>query len=97
MIFFEEISGFDWDKGNIDKNWEKHKVSNSEIEQLFFNEPLVYEDREHSLEERRLYALGETDAGRRLFVGFTIRKDKIRVITSRPMSNKERKVYDGGQ
>ena len=97
MIFFEGINGFEWDKGNIDKSWKKHEVANSEIEQLFFNEPLVYEDKEHSVSESRHYALGETDAGRMLFVGFTIRQDKIRVITSRPMSKKERKVYDGSK
>ncbi|UMX47809.1 MAG: BrnT family toxin [Candidatus Nealsonbacteria bacterium DGGOD1a] len=23
---FSDIQGFDWDSGNIDKNWTKHKV-----------------------------------------------------------------------
>ena len=33
--------GFDWDKGNVDKNWLKHKVSPSECEQIFFQPPLI--------------------------------------------------------
>jgi uncharacterized DUF497 family protein len=33
--------GFDWDDGNLLKNWEKHGVSASECEQVFFNHPLV--------------------------------------------------------
>jgi len=33
--------GFEWDKGNIDKNWLKHEVNPTECEQIFFNQPLV--------------------------------------------------------
>jgi len=33
--------GFEWDEGNLLKNWEKHRVSATEIEQVFFNRPLV--------------------------------------------------------
>jgi hypothetical protein len=32
--------GFEWDKGNIDKNWIKHKFSSSGYEQIFFNHHL---------------------------------------------------------
>ncbi len=86
--------GFEWDGGNIDKNWIKHGVSPSECEQMFFNQPLVVaEDSTYSEAEERLFALGRTDADRLLFVVFTIRKDKIRIISARDMSSKERKVY----
>jgi uncharacterized protein len=86
--------GFEWDSGNIDKNWIKHGVSPSECEQMFFNQPLVVtEDAVHSEEEERLFALGRTDAERLLFAVFTVRKDKIRIISARDMSSKERKVY----
>jgi hypothetical protein len=87
-------TGFEWDEGNIDKNWIKHGVSPSECEQVFFNQQLVVaDDVTHSDEEARWYALGRTDANRLLFVVFAIRKDRIRVVSARDMSLRERKVY----
>ena len=86
--------GFEWDEGNRDKNWIKHKVSTTECEQIFFNQPLVIQDDEkHSKEEKRFFALGHTDLGRLLFVVFTIRNGKIRIISARDMNKKERGVY----
>ena len=88
------VAGFDWDKANLYKNWEKHQVSPYECEQFFFNRPLVVQsDEEHSEDEERFYALGRTDAGRPLFLVFTLRGEKIRVISARPMSQSEREVY----
>lgn len=73
-------TGFDWNAGNADKNQEKHGVSPSEAEQLFFNVPLVAaSDSDHSQQEPRFYALGRTDAGRPLFTAFTLRNGLIRV------------------
>ena len=94
-IDFGQISGFDWDDGNLDKNWEKHQVMFWESEEIFFNEPLLVQfDKEHSGPlESRYYALGKTDFERLLFVVFTIRDNKIRVISARPMSQKERNIY----
>lgn len=89
-----ECTGFQWDSGNKDKNWLKHKVSNSECEQVFFNIPfLVKYDIGHSETEPRFYALGQTDLGRKLFIVFTIRDKKIRIISARDMSKKERETY----
>lgn len=88
-------SGFEWDKGNAEKNWIKHRVSRSEIEQTFFNRPfIVADDAKHSQHEPRFYALGQTDRSRKLFVVFTIRGTHIRVISARDMSRAERQVYD---
>ena len=87
--------GFELDEGNLTKIWEKHKVSWTECEQIFFNHPLVAaRDERHSGEEDRYYALGHTDAGRFLFVLFTIRKELVRPISARDMNRKERKVYE---
>lgn len=90
-----KCEGFQWDEGNLLKNWEKHEVTASECEQLFFNQPLVVaEDEKHSIKEARLFALGQTDAGRLLFIVFAVRKNRIRVISARDMNRKERKVYE---
>ena len=91
----EDIEGFQWDKGNIEKNWLKHKVLNSECEQVFFNEPLIVaDDVKHSQKEQRWFVLGRTELGRKLFIVFTIRNKLIRVISAREMTKKERKIYD---
>ena len=88
-------TGFDWDEGNLLKNWEKHAVSGSECEQIFFNRPLVAEpDAKHASGEPRYYVLGQTDSGRRLFLVFTVRGRLIRVISAREMSRKERREYE---
>ena len=90
----ETCSGFEWDEGNILKNWEKHGVAASECEQIFFNLPLITSpDEKHSKKEPRFYALGHTDAGRTLFIVFTIRKNLVRIISARDMNRKERKEY----
>ncbi len=84
MLFLEQFRRFDWDEGNQGKNWEKHRVSDLECEQVFFNQPLlVFSDESHSEQEQRYYVLGRTDSGRRLFVVFRPRADKIRVISAR--------------
>ena len=94
----QECTGFQWDRYNIQKNLEKHNVSPIESEQAFFNRPLiVVQDVQHSQDEERFYALGKTDQGRRLFVAFTIREKLIRVISSRGMNKKERKIYEKGK
>lgn len=87
-------TGFEWDDGNAEKSWARHRVSRSESEQVFFNQPfIVHEDPLHSDAEDRFYALGQTDSGRELFVVFTLRGELIRVISARDMTPKERRRY----
>jgi len=91
---FEKITGFEWDKGNEQKNV-KHGVTPAEAEQVFLNEPLVVlEDLKHSDTEQRFHALGQTGEGRLLHITFTIRTNMIRVISARNMHRKERAIYE---
>lgn len=97
MIDWTVIAGFEWDDGNARKSADKHSVSQLEAEQMFFNEPLLtLIDRLHSFDEVRIHALGRTDDGRQLHVTFTLRQGgtKIRVISARDMSRKERAYYE---
>ncbi|KQC15222.1 MAG: hypothetical protein APR63_12450 [Desulfuromonas sp. SDB] len=94
-ILLQECIGFEWDQHNVEKNWEKHNVTPLECEQIFFNQPLVIaDDTKHSQTEQRFYVLGKTDLGRKLFVVFTIRKKKIRIISARDMNKKEKRSYE---
>ncbi len=87
---------FEWDKGNIKKNFVKHNVTTQESEEVFSNEPfLVSEDIKHSTGlEQRFQALGKTKLGRKLFISFTVRIDKVRVISVRDMNRKEEVTYE---
>ena len=88
--------GFDWDEGNARKN-DKHGVTKAEVEQVFLNTPLLLaDDSKHSQREPRFHALGRTDLERRLHATFTEREGGtlIRPISARPMSRKERAVYE---
>ncbi len=95
MIDLSTLEGFDWDDGNRDKNWKLHKVAWTEAEEAFLNEPvLLLPDPKHSQLEDRFALLGRTLADRRLSIIFTIRQNRVRVISAREMSRKERRVYD---
>ena len=93
-VSLPEFEGFDWDQGNVEKNWLAHEVAPQEAEQVFFNRPLVVaDDLKHSGTEKRYFVLGQTDADRPLFIAYTVRKRRIRVISARDMNKKEKKVY----
>lgn len=66
------------------------------MEQILINakRKFMFEDEKHSLIEKRYGILGKTDNGKLLSIVFTLRKDKIRIITARPMSKKERRSYE---
>lgn len=86
---------FEWNKGNIDKNFKKHRVTNEETEEVFFeNNSVLTEDLRHSKVEKRYQILGKTEGDRLLNVIFTIRAAKIRIISARDMNKEERKLYE---
>jgi uncharacterized DUF497 family protein len=92
------VDGFDWDDGNIGKNWTKHSVTDWECEEIFFYRPLlIHLDRAHSGGEERYYALGRTGRGRWLFVAFTVRAGLIRPISARDMNARERRTYENAK
>jgi uncharacterized protein len=97
MLDLSQIVGFDWDDGNSIKSTDKHRVSQAEAEQVFADERLlIAEDVKHSQDEARHHAMGRTVGGRLLHVTFTLRhnESRIRVISARSMSRKERGFYE---
>ena len=95
MQIIPDPAEFEWDEGNINKNLHKHGVENQEIEEVFFNLPVLFSpDPKHSGRESRYLVLGQTDKRRKLSIIFTIRQNKIRVISARLMSIKERRFYE---
>ena len=94
MVETDSLDGFEWDEGNLTKNWDRRQVSGAECEEVFLNVPLLLaDDIKHSAGEARHYVLGQTNGGRLLSIAFTVRGARIRVISARPMSGKERQIY----
>ena len=95
MKSLREAIEFIWDKANKDKNWLKHKVTNQEIEEVFFDEDKrINRDKLHSNREERFILLGRTKKKRLLFIVFVLRKKKIRVISARDINRKEKNLYE---
>jgi uncharacterized DUF497 family protein len=96
MRILPEPIAFQWDGGNIDKNLKKHNVTIQEAEETFASDPFItVADLTHSTKtEKRFQALGKTKTGRKLFIAFTIRDKKIRVISIRDMKKKEKQAYE---
>jgi len=85
---------FEWDSGNRLKSHMKHGITQAEAEAIFLFAPLVARDTGHSGTESRFHALGETAGGRRLLAVFTVRGARIRIISVRDMSRRERRMYE---
>lgn len=91
------IVGFDWDDGNWPK-CARHGVTKQDIEDVLLAEPMVLPDRTGSTTEVRFNAVGRTQAGRHLFVVFTLRQRAngtlIRPISARYMHAREVQHYE---
>ncbi len=97
MVDLSSVSSFEWDEGNAYKSEQKHKISQGDAEEVFFNQPVYFfDDIRHSRTEARWIVLGRTNQGLGLSIVFTLRRKNslIRVISARPMSRKERIIYE---
>ena len=95
MIVISEPVEFEWDKGNLNKNNRKHRVQDKEAEEVFSdNDRFIFTDKLHSENEERFRIIGKTQRGRILFIVFTIRHDRIRIISARDINKKEVFLYE---
>ncbi len=86
---------FEWDEKKAYKNIKKHGVSFEEAATVF-GDPLsitIY-DPLHSKDEDRFVILGMSNKNRLLVVVHTDRNDRIRIISARKATKKERKQYE---
>lgn len=86
---------FEWDPAKAKANLEKHGVSFEEAAQVFADVlSSVASDPDHSLAEERFVIFGKSSKGRYLVASFTDRGDRIRVISAREMTRRERAAYE---
>jgi uncharacterized protein len=96
VINMQKIIEFEWDKGNMSKSRFKHGVTNQEAEDAFRDElAMTFEDTIHTTSsETRYTILGVTPSDRLLYIVFTLRLRKVRIISARDVNIKERIAYD---
>ncbi len=88
---------FEWDRRKAKTNVRKHGVSFEEASTTF-GDPLALTiaDPLHSEEEDRFISLGESHRRRLLVVAFTDRGGRVRIISARAATPRERKDYEEG-
>ena len=94
MKIVKKVLSFDWDVGNIGKNL-KHQVEDRESEEVFFDKnKVILNDIFHSQSEERFILLGKTKKARLLYIVFTVRTKKTRIISARDLNKKEVQLYE---
>ena len=88
---------FEWDFAKAAENLRGHGVSFEEATSVFFD-PLSQtgRDPDHSVVEERFVTFGLSSGGRLLVVAHSERGDRIRLISARPATRAERKLYEEG-
>ncbi|OGY08776.1 MAG: hypothetical protein A2782_02195 [Candidatus Blackburnbacteria bacterium RIFCSPHIGHO2_01_FULL_43_15b] len=95
MLDLGKITGFEWDRGNLEKSRHKHGVTARETEEVFLDKDVgIEDDIKHQEIEKRYIAIGKTQKERLLFIAFTVRNHQIRVIPARVANKKERRLYE---
>ncbi|HXX22403.1 MAG TPA: BrnT family toxin [Terriglobia bacterium] len=86
---------FEWDYKKAASNISKHRVSFVEALTVF-GDPLarIFDDQDHSLDEKREIIIGHSSRGRLLVVCFTEREGSVRIISARTATKIERRDYE---
>lgn len=86
---------FEWDPEKAQANAAKHGITFAEASTIF-GDPLelTIDDPDHSGDEARFLSLGMSSAGQLLVVSFTERDHRIRLISARLATPRERRHYE---
>lgn len=89
---------FEWDPDKEQSNIKKHGVDFVEAATAF-GDPLelTISDPDHSVGEFRFLSIAHSSLDRILVVSYTEREDRIRIISARTASPKERRQYESGR
>ena len=85
---------FEWDPEKSRENEQKHGVSFSEASEVFDDDySSTVPDPDHSADEERYLIFGISKQGKYLVVSYTERGERIRLISARQMTPRERRAY----
>ena len=86
---------FEWDPAKAAGNLNKHGVSFPEALTVFGDSlGATFADPEHSAEEHRFIMIGRSNRGRLLMVAHAERNRRVRIISARELTQRERKAYE---
>jgi uncharacterized protein len=86
---------FEWDSNKAALNQMKHEVSFDEAMTIWNDEFAAFlHDPSHSLTEERYIMIGFSNKNNLLFVSFTERNNRIRIISARKATKSERKRHE---
>ena len=86
---------FEWDEEKADANLKKHGVGFDEARTVF-NDPfsITIYDPDHSVNEHRYIDIGLSSKGRFIVVSYSEKGRRVRIISCRKVTKKERRVYE---
>lgn len=87
---------FEWDPEKARRNWKKHGVAFADAVGAFEDELALTVSDPHTESEERFITVGRGPLGRVLVVVYTWRGDRIRLISAREATNRERRQYEEG-
>jgi uncharacterized DUF497 family protein len=86
---------FEWDDTKARSNFQKHGVTFEEASEVFFDPFYQFGDASVD-DESREFILGYSISSRLLLVVYTERSRRTRIISARPATRQERKLYEEG-
>jgi uncharacterized DUF497 family protein len=88
---------FEWDQKKAIDNEKKHGISFREAASVFGDQPaMTFSDPDHSSTEDRYITFGLSRLRKLLIVSHTARKTRIRIISARLATRRERRIYEEG-
>jgi uncharacterized DUF497 family protein len=86
-----------WSEKKNRQNISKYKIDFDEAKTIF-DDPMQISmsDPDHSFDELRFITIGMSEQNRLLIIAHTFSDDKIRIITARKPTRRERKNYEEG-
>ena len=86
---------FEWDPDKAQENEQRHGVGFSEASEVFDDDHSIsVPDPDHSADEDRYLIFGIAKRGQHLVVSYTERGERIRLISARQMTSRERRAYE---
>lgn len=91
-------SDVEWDERKNRLNQNKHGVSFEEAATVFLDPlEITIDDPDHAISEHRFVSVGQSLSGRLLVVSYAERANRIRIITARKPTRRERSDYEEAQ
>jgi uncharacterized DUF497 family protein len=88
---------FEWDNKKATSNLKKHGVSFEEAMSCFYDPlQIAFEDPDTIAKEQREILVAHSARGKVLLVVYTVRDQKIRIISARKVTKQEEKNYAEG-